>query len=51
VRFPSPPRAIESFIARARRNARATAFQFKSLKKFILGKVDHTLKKLTRMPG
>jgi hypothetical protein len=51
VRFPSPPRAIESAIERARPNARATALRFNSLKFTLLGKIHQTLKKPTPHAG
>ena len=51
MRFPPPPRAIESAIERARPNARATALRFNSLKFYILGKVDQTVKKPTPHAG
>jgi hypothetical protein len=51
VRFPSPPRAIESSIARARPNARATAFRYFLKKTSTVRKIDQTEKKVPAHAG
>ena len=51
VRFPPPPRAIESSTARARPNARATAYRFKSLKISTVRNIPQTVKKVYAHAG
>jgi hypothetical protein len=51
MRFPTPPRDIEIAMVRARPNARATAYRFKSLKKFTVRKIDQTEKKVPAHAG